>query len=84
MKDIFIDDVEITDRKIKFLSNLQTPIENSNNEQRINYYINSLSKTQDLILRNLSKFNENESLEALLLVNALVCINDDLKSIVVK
>lgn len=83
MKNPVIDGVEITEKIVNLLSDLQEPSEDSDDAPRINYYVKCLSDTQDFICRKLSRFDEVEMREASVLLKQLVLLKDDLHVLIV-
>jgi len=84
MKNAIIGGVEITDKIINLLSDLQEPNEDSDDAPRINYYVKCLSDTQDFICRKLSRFNEQEMQEVAILLKSLVFLKDDLHELIIE
>lgn len=84
MKNPIIDGVEITDKIVTLLGDLQEPNEDSDEAPRINYYVKCLSSTQDFICRKLSRFDEFEIREASLLLKAIVLLKDDLHELIIE
>lgn len=83
MKNPVIDGVEITEKIVNLLSDLQEPSEDSDDAPRINYYVKCLSDTQDFICCNLSSLDEIKMSEASIILKQLVLLKHDLNVLIV-